>query len=68
MMREMPGLPYVSMPVVDVRDVAEAHFRGLQVPDAAGQRFILCSNSIWFTDIGKWLHAKYSPDYNVPTD
>ena len=29
MMREMPGLPYVSMPVVDVRDVAEAHFRGL---------------------------------------
>jgi dihydroflavonol-4-reductase len=68
MMREMPGLPYVSMPVVDVRDVAEAHFRGLKVPDAAGQRFILCSNSIWFTDIGKWLHAKYSPDYNVPTN
>jgi len=29
MMREMPGLPYVSMPVVDVRDVAEAHFKGL---------------------------------------
>ena len=36
----MPGLPKVSMPLVDVRDVAELHVLALTAPHAAGQRFI----------------------------
>ena len=36
----MPGLPKVSMSLVDVRDVADLHLLAMQNPQAAGQRFL----------------------------
>lgn len=39
MKREMPMLPRINLPVVDVQDVAEAHVRAMKIKDAAG-RFI----------------------------
>lgn len=36
----LPGLPKVSLPLVDVRDVAELHVLAMISPQAAGQRFI----------------------------
>ena len=36
MMRELPALPHLSFVMVDVRDVAEAHLRALQIKEAAG--------------------------------
>jgi len=49
--REMPGVPRVMLPVVDVRDVAEAHLAAMTQENAAGKRFILCAHHPWFIDI-----------------
>ncbi|HEX2912110.1 MAG TPA: aldehyde reductase [Chloroflexia bacterium] len=38
-----PGYPNFWMPVVDVRDVANAHLLAMTAPEAAGQRFITSS-------------------------
>ena len=38
---DMPGLPNLFIPVVDVRDVARAHVLAITHPAAAGSRFLL---------------------------
>ena len=40
---KMPGLPRLSIPIVDVRDVAAAHVASIDAPAAAGQRILLAS-------------------------
>ncbi len=42
----MPGFPDIWIPIVDVRDVAEAHILALSVAEAAGQRFLLSSGPV----------------------
>ncbi|KAK5131145.1 hypothetical protein LTR08_001293 [Meristemomyces frigidus] len=37
---QLPGLPQLSMGIVDVRDVADLHLRCMIDPKAAGQRFL----------------------------
>ena len=54
-----PMLPPYGLPVVDVRDVAEAHLRALQRPETAGKRYILASGSMAFADMGRTLKAAY---------
>jgi nucleoside-diphosphate-sugar epimerase len=39
----MPGMPNLSIPIVDVRDVAAAHVAAIDASDAAGQRILLSS-------------------------
>ena len=63
MMREIPGMPKISMGIVDVRDVAEAHLQGILKPEAANKRFILCAETVWFKEIGTWLHEVYAKEY-----
>jgi hypothetical protein len=41
MRREIPNLIPISFPVVDVRDVAQAHLNAITEEKAANQRFIL---------------------------
>ena len=66
---EFPALPYVHMPVVDVRDVAKAHVRAIMLDEAQGKRFILNSESKWFPEIGQMLSDDYSGNgYNVTTN
>lgn len=36
----LPGLPRISIPLVDVRDVAELHLAAMEHPAAAGERFL----------------------------
>jgi dihydroflavonol-4-reductase len=36
----VPGLPNLSFPAVDVRDIADLHVRALNAPDMANERFI----------------------------
>jgi len=43
LMNDLPGMPKVSMPIVDVRDVATAHLNAVLVPEAANKRFMLVS-------------------------
>lgn len=63
-----PGMPHVSVPFVDVRDVAQAHLQAILVPEAKGQRFILWSCSIFLADLGKIIAIKYGRDYRVTTN
>jgi len=70
MNNSLPGIPHISFPSVDVRDVALAHLRALEKPEAAGQRFILVNSNLWFVDIGKVLDKELSPVYkcSIPTE
>ena len=49
------------MPFVDVEDVANAHVKGLLVPDAAGKRFICMHSMNKFTEMAGWM-VKYRSD------
>lgn len=40
---DMPGVPDLSIPVVDVRDVAAAAVAAISTPQAAGERFLISS-------------------------
>lgn len=46
-----PMLPRVGFPICDVGDVAEAHIRALEVPDAAGHRHIVSDRFLWFREM-----------------
>lgn len=61
-----PMMPRLGFPVVDVRDVAEAHVRALTRQGAVGERFIASSGSLWMTDWGRILKTVY-PDRRMPT-
>ncbi|MBL8556330.1 MAG: aldehyde reductase [Phenylobacterium sp.] len=51
----MPGVPKVGFSVVDVRDLADAHIRAMIAPEAAGQRFIACSDYLTMTQMARAL-------------
>jgi len=57
----MNPIPSSHMPAVDVRDVALAHLRAVQRPEAANKRFILCNLTPSFLDYAAPLIAKYRP-------
>lgn len=62
-----PGLPRVSFPIVDVREVAIAHLEGLKRSQAANQRFVLTNRSLWIKDLADILHAEFSTKgYKIP--
>lgn len=56
---EIPGVPRINFPVVDVRDVALAHLKATTVPEARNQRFILNCQGMWFKEIAEILKAEY---------
>jgi dihydroflavonol-4-reductase len=62
--REVPGVPRLHLPIVDVRDVAVAEVAALRAPDAAGKRFILASEDCWYTALAELIKAE---GYKVPT-
>jgi nucleoside-diphosphate-sugar epimerase len=55
-------LPHVGFPVIDVRDVADAHIRAMTNPAAGGQRFIAAGGFLWMAEISAML-AKAFPAY-----
>lgn len=52
---EVPASPRVGFGVVDVRDVADLHLRAMEVPSAAGQRFIASTDFLWMAEIATIL-------------
>lgn len=50
-----------SQVFVDIRDVALAHVRAVQLPEAAGKRLILSSGSFSLDDVVKFIAQEY-PD------
>ncbi|RDI51115.1 NAD-dependent epimerase/dehydratase family protein [Nocardia mexicana] len=61
--REMPAVPPIGFATVDVRDAAVAHRLGLEVPEAAGNRYIVAGESVSMTDMARILATRY----RVPT-
>lgn len=54
-----PAMPDLSLPVIDVRDVAEAHVLALSVPQAAGERFIAGGAALSVKDIVTVLRREF---------
>ena len=48
---EIPGLPRLMLPVVDVRDVARAHLLAMTHQAAAGERFIVSEGDYWYAEM-----------------
>jgi nucleoside-diphosphate-sugar epimerase len=62
--REVPGVPRLHLPLVDVRDVAIAHVLALTAEKAAGERFLLAAETVWMKEIADVLAAA---GHRVPT-
>jgi len=60
---EFPGVPKLGFPIVDVRDVAAAHYNALENDLSIGQRYATVSESFWFKEIAKAILDAY-PTYN----
>lgn len=68
MRRELPGCPPIGYAPVDVRDVAWAHIRAMDLPEAAGKRFILAIEHAWFGEIAGILDEHLRDrGYRIPT-
>ncbi|MFD5624906.1 SDR family oxidoreductase [Streptomyces sp. NPDC127072] len=65
----MPGFPHLFIPIVDVRDVAQAHVLAMTAPSAAGQRFLISNGpAIEMKRIGAMIKARLGADADgVPT-
>lgn len=61
-----PMLPMISMPCVDVRDVAEMHLRAAQRPETAGRRYVAAAGSMTLPDMGRVLKTAF-PQRRIPT-
>ena len=65
---KVPGVISLNCPVVDVRDVAQAHLNSIKLDKAQNKRFILSDEMMWWTDIAVSLHAEFQPQgYNFAT-
>ena len=55
---DMPGFPNLFIPIVDVRDVANAHILAMTYPGAAGERFLLSNGrALAMREIGAIVKA-----------
>lgn len=61
----LAGAPDLTMGVVDVRDVADAHLRAGFTPEAHG-RYIANADSLTLLQIGKILRRRYGQLYPFP--
>jgi nucleoside-diphosphate-sugar epimerase len=55
---EMPGVPRLAWPIVDVRDIADLHIRAMTTPAAAGQRYIGAADFITMFEISQILRRE----------
>lgn len=58
---EAPGVPRVGWAVVDVRDLAVAHRLALEVPEAAGNRYICAGEHVWMREMAEVLSEEFGP-------
>jgi len=55
----LPGIFDATIPVVDVRDVAEVHYRAMFRENANGQRYICMGESVPLGDIAHWINKEF---------
>jgi dihydroflavonol-4-reductase len=56
--RNIPGIPNMSVPSVDVRDVAEAHIRALFAKNINGKRILINKASQTMIELAEILHQE----------
>ena len=56
---KMPLVPKVDIDVTDVRDLAVAHRLAMEIPEAAGNRYICASEPVQLGEIAAMLAAEY---------
>lgn len=59
------GAPKMGVGLVDVRDVAEAHYQAGYTPAASG-RYITSAHNTHFLEMAQALDAKYGDKYPIP--
>lgn len=59
------GVPNLGMGVVDVRDLAQAHFNAGFIPEANGRNIISGHNSN-FLEVARILHNEFGNQYKIP--
>ena len=59
------GIPKLGFGIVDVRDLAFAHYQAGFVPEAKG-RHIISGHNTFFLDMAKTLLPKYGSTYPIP--
>ena len=68
----VPGSPRIGFPVVDVRDIADAHIRAMSAPDLDGGRFLCAGEFLWMGEISRILReelgaaARRAPTRQLP--
>lgn len=64
-----PMVPRFGVNLVDVKDVADMHIEAMINPKAAGKRFLLSSESLWFTEVSNILRLNNfnkAPKFTAP--
>lgn len=59
-----PGVPRIGFSFVDVRDVAECHVKAMELPAAAGERFLATADFMWFAQAAEILRKAF-PAYDA---
>ena len=63
----LPAVPHLGFSIVDVRDVAIAHRLAMEIPEAAGQRYLLMSGHLWMKEMSALLKGALWPPGLSPT-
>lgn len=57
-------IPQMTICTVDVRDLAEAHLKGVLVDEAKGHRFIMVARHPWLKEFADWIHEKHGDKFS----
>ncbi len=69
----VPGLPAFGFPIVDVRDIADLHYRAMLAEGVAGERFIGAEEFWWMSQISEVVkrrlgaRARKVPTMKIPS-
>ena len=61
----VPAIPNIGLEMVDVRSVAELHIKAMEIPEAAGERFVATAGFLSFSEVANILRKKY-PNRKIP--
>jgi nucleoside-diphosphate-sugar epimerase len=61
------GVPALSFPLVDVRDVAKAHILGAFTLNASGRHSVISGKSPFYLEIAEVIKNEYGDKYPTPT-
>jgi len=56
---QMPAVPRLGFPIVDVRDLIDLHIKVMTHPEGGGQRWAASSDFLWMTEVAAVLKAHF---------